>query len=348
MKTVLFVLFLFCLNINLFAQNETGTRILDKERFQRRHIWLDSSTYFYQTQFPIIRTIPPLNTGMPTDVIIGYIALDSLLRFASETSVDSLLNEWTTLNDTLKWSVKYLYKLNDYNPIIFNQYMNEVLINQKIKSNTGKYRLTLNHLKYALSEKFRKIYTNSTKLAFYSMFYADFILKVRLLSIDSLINYSSSLHYISFNANVQILDTLKGRVFPPQQNIQPSINSSSFIPQHNFSFQFTSENYNSLGVINQEQLYFKKDSIFSKNNGFRMTTGQEAIIFITFKNPLFDFQYDYFDLELNQRCSLNALRIENDNVYDVNHVWSNQTVIPYTQWKQLYENYLLQIMNLSY
>jgi hypothetical protein len=348
MKTALFILFLFCLNINLFAQNETGTRYLDKERFQQRHIWFDSSTSVFQTQFPIIRSIPPLNTGMPVDIIIGYIALDSLLRFTSERSVDSLLNQWTTLNDTLKWAVKYLYKLNDYNPIIFNQYMSEVLLHQTVDLTEGKYILTLNHLKYILSEKFRKTYSNSNKLAFYSMLYADYILRVRILSIDSLTNYTSALQYTSFKANVQILDTLKGRVFPQPQNVQPSNLKSLSIPPHNFNFQFPSSGYNSLNVISQKQLYFKTDSVFSKNSGFRMNTGQEAIIFITFKNPLFDYQNDYFDLELNQRCSLNALRIENDNVYDVNHVWSNQTVIPYTQWKQLYQNYLQQIINMSY
>jgi hypothetical protein len=350
MKKAIFIISVFFLNISIFAQNETGTRYIDKARFQQRHLWLDSSIYVFQTQFPIIRSIPPLNTDMPADITRAYKYLDSLLCIATDKSMDSLLNQWTTLNDSLKISLKYLYKLIDYNPIIFNQYLGEVGLNQKSnpKIANGKYLISPFLLNYDLCEKFRKLYSNTNKLAFYSMFYSNYILRVRILSIDSLRNKNSPLHYMSFNANVQILDTLKGKVFPPQQNIPPPSPATSVILPNNFSFQYTSISYNSLGMINQEQLYFKTDSVFSKKNGFRMKTGQEAIIFITFKNPKYDFQYDYFDLGLNQRCSLNALRIENGNVYDVNHVWSNQTVITYTQWKQIYQNYLQQIMNMSY
>ncbi len=109
-----------------FAQNETGTRNLNDTLFKATHSWYDSTTAMFQHQFPIIRSIPPLNTSMPLDVLISYIYLDSLLRSPLASTLEQRLESWTTLNDTLTYAAKCMCTLIDYNPIIFNQYTNEV------------------------------------------------------------------------------------------------------------------------------------------------------------------------------------------------------------------------------
>ncbi|MFC2131430.1 hypothetical protein ACFLSQ_08345 [Bacteroidota bacterium] len=346
--------------ITIFAQNESGTRYLNKERFQQQRIWLDSATQVFQEGFPIIRSIPPLSVNMPYDVLIGYVYLDSLLRFGDKKAYDSLYQSWNSLNDTLTGALKYLYIINDYDPAIFNQYANEVKFYHnrgpqliKIIGDTsttpptvGPYNLYLDRLKYKSCKKFREIYSGSRKMAYYSMLYADIILRVKIINIDSMINKNSSLGYYSFNATAVILDTLKGKIIPTYQMPEPkkSVPLSSAL----FNFQYTPYNYGMFGVVGHEPLYSRRDTAFFDGRDFRMKIDQEAIIFVKFHDPKFDFQNDYFDLELEQTCSLNALRIENGVVFDINNVWSEQVEIPYSEWKQIYLNLLDDIYNSDY
>ncbi|MFZ1571868.1 MAG: hypothetical protein WAT89_03935, partial [Candidatus Kapaibacterium sp.] len=111
-----------------FAQNETGTRPLTKDCGQFRKIWYDSTNSMFQVKYPIIQSIPPISSDMPIDVILSYIYTDSLVRFF-EKGTRKKINSWTTMNDTLKSSVVALYKMVDYNPMIFRQYDGETGLN---------------------------------------------------------------------------------------------------------------------------------------------------------------------------------------------------------------------------
>ncbi len=350
-------------SIVLFAQNENGTRYLNKERFQMQHIWLDSTTHVFQEGFPIIRSIPPLNASMPYNVLIGYVYLDSLLRFGNKPTLDSLFKSWYALNDTLKGVLKYMYIINSYNPMFFNQYANEVRFYQKrgkrelkiigdnsdtLPPTSGRYTLSLSRLKDDACEKFREVYTGSNKMAYYSMLYADYILRVRIISIHSMLNKNSSLDYYRYKATSIVLDTLKGNKIPikcPDMLVNNKITS---VIDCFFNFQYSPLNYGMFNVVGQEPLYSRPDTAFIIGNSFGMHNNQEAIVFIRFNNPKYDFQNDFFDLDLEGRCSLNALRIENGNIFDINNVWSAQTVVPYNNWKQIYMNLLNNIMNGNY
>src|SRR3990170_669883 len=79
---------------NILSQNESGTRYLNQPVFQANGIWADSSVLMFQEQFPIIRRIPPLSTEMPYNVLVGYIYLDSLLRFGEQSDITTLLESW--------------------------------------------------------------------------------------------------------------------------------------------------------------------------------------------------------------------------------------------------------------
>jgi hypothetical protein len=309
---------------------------------------------------------------MPYEVLIGYVYLDSLLRFGDKKTIKSLYNSWTTMNDTLAGALKYLYILNDYNPIIFNQYANEVKFyhkrgERKIKiigdtstssPTSGPYTLYLDRLEWDACQKLLEIYSDFYQRAYYSMLYSDYILRVKIVAIDSMINKNSSFGYYSYNATAMVLDTLKGKVLPEsdyssseKNNINPNVSS---FPATYFNFQYCPFNYG-FGVseplnVQAYPEYSKPDTAFldESGDGFKMLVNQEAIVFITFNDQKYDFQYDYYDLELNPRCSLNALRIENGKVLDINNVWSAQTEISYGDWKQIYLNLLGNIMNLSY
>ncbi len=359
-----FIVFIFGSLSELSAQNETGTRYLNKTMFQKSGLWLDSSTYMFQHGFPIIKDIPPLSTGMPYEVMLGYIYLDSLLTYAPQKSVDSLLNTWDNLNDTLTGALKYHYILNDYNPIIFQQYAGEVKLHQKINTNLKiigyepsdsnytpirKYQSDLTITIYKAVEKFRKIYESDMVKALYSMLYADYILRIEVLDIDSMQNKNSSLDYNRYNVTARIKDTLQGQVIPEYDYGQYIVEEEEGEKYPLFTFQYTPLDHGHIYVLNENRMYTQADTAFMENGDFDMDIGQEAIVFLRFVNHKYDFEYDYYDLDLEPRCSLNLLRInENDNVIDVNNVWSENIEISYDNWKQIYQNLLSIIMNMNY
>lgn len=348
MKKILLFLIISFVTVNIsYSQNESGHRTGDFKYWKQIRMWYDSTTKLFQTRFPILRTIPPVSTDMPLDILLSYVYLDSILRFKSNEDIEYYIENTRSMNDTLRYALKYLYKMNDYDPVRFNQYRIENLINQRLDSTTLKYKSHIRDQKFYLCEKFRKLSKENKKLALYSIFLADYILKVKILEIDSAQKYPNDSFYWRFNTKVQILDTLKGRKFPPLQFISTNELKNNINHQHNFHFQFTSEDYNDLNKVDVF-LYKNIDTNFIYKNGFRMRVGQEAIIFLSFINPLIDLEYDYYDIDTEPRYSFNALRIENNIVYDVNKVWSFSIAIPYEEWKQLYLNYINKILNLDF
>lgn len=76
--------------------------------------------------FPVTRftTFPPLNSGMPLDVLVGYIVYDSLTRAVSYAQIEEAVQRQMTYGDTLQYAMKYWYEMADYNPLVFHQFQN--------------------------------------------------------------------------------------------------------------------------------------------------------------------------------------------------------------------------------
>ncbi len=65
---------------------------------------------------------PPLSIYMPYDVLLGYVALDSLRRAPrpqGEQQVLALFQRQQTLTDTARKILRVYYAMADYNPILF-------------------------------------------------------------------------------------------------------------------------------------------------------------------------------------------------------------------------------------
>ena len=73
-------MFLFVCNV-AHGQNETGKRPINRSRFESMGYWYTPSNAMYQVRYPIIRSLPPLNSGMPWDILAAYVYMDSLARF---------------------------------------------------------------------------------------------------------------------------------------------------------------------------------------------------------------------------------------------------------------------------
>ena len=74
------------------------------------------------SQFMNIEQSPPLNTGMPYDVMIGYIGFDSLTKSLNSRQLHNYLDTlyW---GDTIKYAMKFFYEMVDYDPILFYRYL---------------------------------------------------------------------------------------------------------------------------------------------------------------------------------------------------------------------------------
>lgn len=362
--SVFVIVFLNCLC--LYGQNETGTRYINQAGFKSWGYWYDSTTAVFQEQFPIIRSIPPLSTSMPINILFSYIYLDSLLRFGPSTQVEKRISKWTAINDTMTSMMSVLYMMKDYNPIIFNQYMDEVGLNGKSYYNvgmgirdtlnnsntslipppsnppTGKYTNSLTSVVNKLLSRWFALSPNKNEeLAIYSLIKSDYILRVRVLSIDSALNKNSPLHYNRYRVTAEVLDTIKGKVF----HTLPQYSAKKKTILENFpimQFGYTPLIYPEFTEWSSGSVWFdKRDEAFTGLNGeFTMKSGQEAVVFIVFHNGKVDYQNDYYDISLDASCSNAALPIIDNQVRDNNHVWS-PTSLDYDAFK----NRLFELIN---
>ena len=75
---------------------------------------------------PFPADYPPINSGMPYDVMLGYIYYDSLVRYFNEHNTlrsDSI--GLTFGADTIRKALKYAYEMTDYDPTAWFQYQQD-------------------------------------------------------------------------------------------------------------------------------------------------------------------------------------------------------------------------------
>jgi hypothetical protein len=352
-------------NISLLSQNESGFRVMNKPYISAKGYWVDSTNKVFQEEYPIIRSIPPLSMNMPLDVLYSYIYLDSLARFATNNQIDSLIDSWTNFNDTLSNALKYLYILKDYNPIIFNQYIWETELHYKKESASTIKKRAISDTNYHLDSAgfIRKPYkaglfkvmdliinktkdllrTDKDKAIFYGLLYADYILRISVLKIDSA-KTGNSPNFNSWKVTALVLDTIKGKCFNTVKYYyygyypQPSeLDCINFQYCTNTIFQI-SDDIPLLSGLSTPIDYCGK-------HGFSMYPGQEAVVFLRFINPRFNNTSDFFDIYLNKYSFAGAIPINNKGVKDINKLLSNDDYIEYSDWKNLLQNKINDLLN---
>jgi len=325
--------------------------MINKERFQEMKYWYDSTTAMYQHQYPILRTLPQLNTTMPYDVLLSYIYLDSIARFDTKGQTFDHSEAWRTMNDTLKGMLQYMYRMVDYNPKIFTQY----LIETSLKS--SKYKADLYGIMVNLRRDMLRAVPNRTEArALYSIFYPDYILRVRVNRIDSMILKPTPLSqgnpYV-YRVTADVLDTLKGQTFSDcneQAILRNTDNKPMVLAEGRYSciqFQYMAANYFQPSMT-MEWPYANRDEAFSKRGGFSMEVGQEAVVFLTYQDQRYDSAYDYIELGLEPQASYNALPIIDGKVRDVNGIWSDQPMMEYAEWRSRFMGLREKILTGSY
>ena len=181
--------------------------------------WFYPSEYQFETNFPLLNTIPPITTGMPYEIMLSYIFLDSLIRNYPPALDTTIVKRWfdeKSKNDTVKAVLKYLYKLQDYDPVRFILYA----------YSTGHAFIPYNTTLYAIKGKINRLLEAVQTLfdpsitALMDLLQADYVLKVHVNSINSLPWFAHPDQF-AFGVNATVLDTLKGRVYKNQCPVIP-------------------------------------------------------------------------------------------------------------------------------
>lgn len=148
-------------------------------------------------------TTPPLSTGMSLDVLLGYIFTDSLAHSTPYMTFHGRCKN-LTWSDTARYAVKYLYEMADYDPM-------------RLVSWNGSY----NHRTqcppgvaiYEFMNRVRAISPDTGRTSV--LLESSYILHVRARSTTTSIDTTAHVARTAVVVTCDVLDTIKGRVFPP-------------------------------------------------------------------------------------------------------------------------------------
>jgi hypothetical protein len=321
------------------AQNESGKRVISRTAFSWH--WYDSTKHKHMVRVPIIKTLPPLSSDMPLNVLRGYIHLDSLARFNTNGGLVQFPSAWLAKPDLLKKTLASYYTVMDYDPLRYQQYDYETALKSELfRSELGG---TTAFLPDALAEATS---IQSERGALVAALFPDYVLRVKVLAVDSI---SVALPIGSrsiFNVTAQVLDTLKGRKFITcqEQNGGDQSQPMAMSALPCLYFQYISRTYSDYGMYNK-----KADSVFMDGQRkFTMRPGQETIVFLYFSEQKFDSTHDAFELFLGPPGSDATLPIVDGQVRDVNRIWSDEAVVTYPDWKRRFLELRDKILNGNY
>ena len=337
----LLIIFLFCGTTahSQFASGNRGSTDGSPLNFR-------PSAYIWHKQYPILKSCLPLDTGMPTDILLSYIYLDSALKNVKNSEFETRLDTWTTNNDTLETMYKYFYKMVDYDPVKFHQYARVSAYHSKCENKGSGSQWVVN-----LASKYLSLHkADSSQRAIFSMLGAENILHIKITNIESKYpphrSWGDSTEQF-YKAECTVLDTLKGQVFQSYLVPMPQAKNSKSTPEATYYTYFEYQKKRQWQHNwNVKRLYPLQEPRMTTADGydFKMDEGKEYIVFLKRVSFLVDEENDYFRLSLSKSFSNNALPIENGYVYDVNHIWSDQDSLTMTEWKSIYESYKQQII----
>ena len=159
--------------------------------------------YFSERYYP---NKPVLFTNMPMDQLIGYIIMDSIISYGhreypSAKAQDDFIESLTCSGDTLNYAMKYLYRLADYNPFL---YYNFLTSSQKGKTQPMS---VLPHLLKHIGSKCGNPKQYVIK--------AEYILHLQTNEVEPFTYLSAPGDYTHLDyVYCQVIDNIKGQVLP--------------------------------------------------------------------------------------------------------------------------------------
>ncbi len=303
-------------------------------------------TFFYYSN---ISVMPPLNTDMPFDVMIGYIALDSLRRNGDYSLFKEFINN-QTYNDTIRTIFKYYYKMLDWNPMLFQSYI----------KNTDYCKLPLPIIQDEIVEKYFNI-SPSRGNSLVALSY--FIYHIRVLDTLRFIDSTSFTYQRGLKCYSEILNIHKGNILESNCNIQENNLSVKNNDIYNDSLQinnpilcfdirldwYRGEDIGDVVLIGNDNYPWCriKEKMVDSLNIPWIKSNQEYIVFL--KPVLIDYhdnynKYQLFPVDCNS-LTKGIYPIINGYVQDPSNDFGLGTSVPYLDFIQNLNNIINEIKN---
>lgn len=293
-------------------------------------------SYFYK---PYHQDEPPLSTDMPLDVLIGYIAFDSVSTHGNSRQVLDFIHR-QTYNDTLKKIMRYWYKMVDWDCFRFESYIYARLYKEdKIATSM------------ILREVSRQVKLNSpTRFLDITLLRSDVIAHIRVIDTTYYSNEDVGIAKDCYSVRAVILDTIKGRILPACNSyvrISPKKRGTSLgpLPQSCIAFNYCI-NWLKGGW---EDVYIPDTSRFLLDEqGLPwIKTGKEYIVFLRARIVCDStgIYFSFLPIGENFSYSFSMLPIEDGKVIDAVNEFGFGYSVPVDEFKFALRQKIFEIEN---
>lgn len=257
---------------------------------------------------------PPYNSNMSLDVFIGYLALDSLSKYAGYNEYNEFMNR-QSYNDTLRTMMRYIYKTVEYNPSNFLCFMYH---NRYNSAPADEYFYGL--IKNVLQESPSPILDASLIGSFF----------IAQIHVDSIYSYIDSLAQIAKNCRDVIAST--NQIF---KGTLPSYNNNLPIIDPTIQFTYANE-------------WFLQGFESPTDTLFELENGKSYIVFLEYRYICRDSSHIYYEI-FPIRCSKSRTAcmypIVNGNVIDTYNELGFGTSVNINTFYTLLANRINEIKN---
>jgi hypothetical protein len=146
---------------------------------------------------------PPISLYMPTEVIYGYIVIDSVCKSASKEEIIQRLSNMAF--DSIQIAMKCYYDMINYDPILFNEYA-------VYTSGSSNYLADVMTVYRALLDEYSSVRPLSEKDKL--ILWTPYIYHVRINSQSSRVDSAGKAILGKYCANATIIDAFKGLIVP--------------------------------------------------------------------------------------------------------------------------------------
>jgi len=238
-------------------------------------------------------SVPPLYTGQPSNVALGYLWLADLMRLDPEPKIETYFNT-LTWNDTAKTIASYIYQIQDDNPLSFFMWSGKAMKPNPYKGDPGQGVV-------AFEEKASHLAADTGRT--FSLLTADIIADV---IVGDTVCYHDPTAFVAKNmvlVNTTILDEIKGKKITscpsiynarkkgalPQSDTTPAISTFADTASAGTCLQF--QYSPAWGRVAGDDM---SPSLMDSAGGWWIKPGQEYVVFLNFVGIGHDSIYSYF------------------------------------------------------
>lgn len=289
----------------------------------------------YQISYPV--DCPPLSMYMPLDVLIGYIAMDTVSTNGNNDEVMEFISR-QTYNDTLRKIMRYWYKTVDYDPVKYQIYSFQGCPHEYVIKNSIESKI-LHRIKLSSPQKF----IDQTLIA--SHYIAHIKVTDTLMREDDTAITAKTAYIV----NCVVLDTIKGNVIPKCKDLvvnfpaildkKPDDNLQNIYPGSCLQFEYCLEwprggDYN-LTLVDPDGLpWIKKDREYIIFLEIRIVCITDSNIF-----------YTLAPLRLNDSYSVSMYPVNNGFVVDPYNEFGFGTLVSVSEFKSALRQKINEIIN---